>query len=201
MNKRLLVVPIVGDVDEFGDVRLSMRRGSKRAEAVRVGGEAFLKANREWWLAETAVARSGYADMLADRWVEIPSAAAVSPTLDALLPETMAHCFRQATGTLSRKGMREFSGGSVIVLADEGDRPGVSPGEIHIAASGPALPLRMIQTGPRTPGEVDPRCGDADSTITASDVRLSAFNDAVRITAPRDAIDFETLLRRSAVPA
>jgi hypothetical protein len=27
MNKRLLVVPVVGDVDEFGDMRLSMRRG------------------------------------------------------------------------------------------------------------------------------------------------------------------------------
>jgi hypothetical protein len=47
----------------------------------------------------------------------------------------------------------------------------------------------MMQTGKRRPGgHLDKRCQDSDDTSTASDVRFSAFDEPLHITAPHGAV-------------
>lgn len=184
-----------GDVTAAGTMRITLDQEYKSIEMLVTGSETFMKGNREFWVSDGDPTRLAAAEVLADRWAKVPPAAAASmkQALDGVLPETLAYCVTRAVGTISRKGTRQFSGNAVVVLADKGDRPGTSPGEVYIAASGPALPLRVLQTGPVSVGDVDPRCGDAGSTTTASDFRLSDFNEPVNISAPSDAVDLATL--------
>lgn len=184
-----------GDVTASGAMRITLTQEYKSIELLLTGSETFMKANREFWASDGTATRTAAAEMLADRWAKVPPTAAASmeQALDGVLPATLAYCVTRAVGTISRKGTRQFSGNPVVVLADEGDRPGTSPGEVYVAASGPALPLRVLQTGPVSVGEVDPRCGDADSNTTASDFRLSEFNEPVNISEPSDALDLASL--------
>jgi hypothetical protein len=184
-----------GDVTASGTMRITLNQEYKRIELLLTGSETFMRGNREFWVADGDSVRLAAAEMLSDRWVKVPPAAAASmkQALDGVLPETLAYCVTRAVGTISRKGTRQFSGNAVVVLADEGDRPGTSPGEVYVAASGPALPLRLLQTGPVSVGDVDPRCGDTGSNTTASDFRLSDFNEPVHISAPSDALDLAKL--------
>jgi hypothetical protein len=87
-----------------------------------------------------------------------------------------------------------FEGHDVVVLVDKGDGSSNEPGELYIPTKGPALPMRVRQTGPRRPGgHVDPRCNDPTSTTRSSDTRLSAFDEPLHITAPHGAVDLNTL--------
>jgi hypothetical protein len=85
----------------------------------------------------------------------------------------------------------------VNLLATSGDRPGTAPGRLYVAARGPALPVRITQTGPNRAGRTgDPLCDDPDgkNDTTRSDVRLSRFDVPVHIIAPADYLDLEKLI-------
>ena len=182
---------LAGDVTASGSVRFTMAIGAKRAQIIVAGSQTFVKADREFWLAQGGPDRDTVAKLLADRWAKVPESAAtgVKASLDPLLPKTLAYCATHAAGTVTKKGTRQFAGQRVIVLADRGDLPGDSPSDLYVAASGPTLPVRVVQTGPQTPGRPDPRCGDEDSTTTRSEARLSAFNEPVHIAPPPNALD------------
>ena len=121
--------------------------------------------------------------------------------LGALALGLLARCLTESHGTVEKKGTRRFAGLRVVVLADKGDAPGVTPGDLYVSAVGSALPLRVVQTGPRTPGKPDAGCGEDSSGTRESDVRLSAFNEPVRITAPSDALDLSQLSGASGAPS
>ena len=107
----------------------------------------------------------------------------------------MGYCLVKEAGTVTKAGARTVAGEQVVVLTDKGDKPGTSPGELYVPASGPALPTRVRQTGPeKAGGTPDPRCEDDDGDNTNdSDVRLSDYDKPVDIEAPKGALDLEDL--------
>jgi hypothetical protein len=64
---------------------------------------------------------------------------------------------------------------------------------LYVAADGPVLPLREIQTGPhKAGGKVNKRCDAAsDDTSTAADVTFSRFDRVPPLRAPRNALSLE----------
>ena len=186
---------LAGDVTASGSVRFTLDVGAKRAQIIVAGSQTFVKANRSYWLSQGGQSREQVAKLLADRWAKVPESAAggVKASLEPLLPRTLGYCATHGTGAIAKKGTRRYAGRRVVVLTDKGNRPGDSPSDVYVAASGPTLPLRIVQTGPQTPGQPDPRCGDAESTTTQSDARLSAFNEPVHIAPPPDALDLSKL--------
>ena len=80
------------------------------------------------------------------------------------------------------------------MINDKGNVPRGAPGDLYLAASGPLVPLRLVQTGPdRLDGPRNVRCeGPAtkDETPTLrSETRMSAFNKAIRIDTPAGVLD------------
>ena len=65
-----------------------------------------------------------------------------------ILPKDVGYCLVKEAGTVTNAGARTVAGEDVVVLTDKGDKPGTSPGELYLPASGPALPTRLRQTGP-----------------------------------------------------
>jgi hypothetical protein len=112
--------------------------------------------------------------------------------LTKLSPKHLASCATTGLGTLSNNGVKTLGGRKVIVLEDKGDRPGTTPGLLYVAADGPALPLREVQTGPRKPGgKLNKRCDSASDKSTESDVAFSRFDRVPQLKAPRGALSFE----------
>jgi hypothetical protein len=186
---------LAGDVTSSGSVNFTLDMSGGRAQLLAVGSQTFVKANRRFWLAQGGQDREKVAKLLADRWAKVPESSApdVTASVEPLLPKSLAYCATHATGSITKKGTTQFAGHQVVVLADKGDRPGDNPSDVYVQASGPTLPLRIVQTGPQTPGKPDPRCGDANSTTTHSDARLSAFNEPVQIAPPPNALDLSKL--------
>jgi hypothetical protein len=181
---------LTGDVDASGSMRFSMAAGRTRARLVVVDSGTFISGNRAFWRSTSAPGH--VADLLSSRWVKAPPAAAavVAKELHFALPKMLAQCLALAHGSVRNKGTRRFEGRRVVVLADKGDTPGDAPGDLYVSAAGSALPLRVLQTGPPRPGTPDKSCGDEEpSTTTASDMRLSAFNEPLHIRAPAGALD------------
>jgi hypothetical protein len=173
-----------GDVTASGSMRFSVRVGDARARMVIAGSTSFLNANGQFWRTQSR-APEATARLLSDRWVKVPPGG--QNPLGNMAPETVAYCLTHDIGTVVVKGRQRFAGQDVVVLTDRGDKPGTAPGDLYVGESG--LPLRVVQTGPRRPGTHDARCGDADGTTTESDIRLSAFDEPVEITAPPGALD------------
>jgi len=185
-----------GDVSGDGGLRFTLDVGKSTINLVVIERATYLKANKAFWTGQ-GNARGPLATTLADRWVKAPSSSA--DVLKGLAPKDLSYCLGIGNGTLRNAGTRTEHGRRAVVVADKGDVPGDAPGELYVAATGPALPLRVTQTGKERPGgKPDPRCdssepGDEASTTTASDYRFSAFDKPVRITAPPDALDLDKL--------
>jgi hypothetical protein len=186
---------LVADISVSGAARFTIDTAGRTAHMVVAGRRTYIKANRAFWVSQGGPSGAKVAKLLSDRWVKVPGSASrsLTKTLDKLQPRTLAYCLTQSTGTVTKAGTASVAGRQVVVLADKGDRPGKSPGRLYVAASGPALPLRQLQTGPQRPGSTNARCDDPTSTTTRSDVRLSAFNRPLHITAPRGALDLSRL--------
>jgi len=188
-----------GDVSSEGKLRFTIDIGRSSLNLVVIGGTTFLKANEAFWKKE-GEASGPLATTLADRWVKAPSSTA--DVLKGLVPKDLSYCLRTGNGTLRKAGTRTQSGRRAVVIGDRGDKPGTAAGELYVAATGPALPLRVTQTGREKPGgKPDPRCdnsdpGDERSTTTAADYRFSDYDKPVRITAPPDALDLDKLQRQ-----
>jgi len=186
-----------GDVAAPGSLRLELDQGANTVSMVIVGSQTFLRANRSFWKAQGGVAQPKVLKLLSDRWVKVPQANAgdVRKLVAEFTPSNLGHCLTTQVGTISKRGTATVDGRETVVLVDKGDRPGTSPGELYVAASGPTLPLRLRQTGPDRPGgHQDPRCGESnDSTTKSGDVRFSRYGEKVRIAPPPGALDLENL--------
>lgn len=184
---------VAADVSANGASRLRLTQAGKRLEVIVTRGATYLKANRAFWDEAGGGGGDQASRLLADRWVKSPESQSpeLRKSVDVLRPRRFAHCLVSTTGRVTRKGDGELDGRPVVVLSDDGDVPGGTPGDLTIAAEGKPLPLRIKQTGPERPGKGDPRCGDDDdaSTTTASDLRLSDFDRVAPIREPEDAID------------
>src|SRR5437764_268932 len=116
--------------------------------------------------------------------------------LCALIPLVLSGCGSSSSGgdTASKPPKQLLPDVQSAVAEDQGDRPGTNPGQLYVAASGPALPLRVLQTGPQKPGgSADPTCGGGSDTTKSADVRLSNFDKDVKISAPPGALDLQKL--------
>lgn len=183
---------IDGDVSATGDAEITYRLKGGEFEFRILGAEAYLRGNAAYWKSAGGAQGGALAEKLADRWVKSPASASADTAelIDQLRPSTLASCVDVGLGTLSDGGRATVGGTATDVIADAGDRPGTTPGKLFIAASGPPLPLRVLQTGKRTPGgKIDPKCQDEDDTSTASDLRLSRFDEPVDIETPKGAIE------------
>ena len=192
---------LAADVTAAGAAHITVRTAGTRLEILVAGGQNYMKADRAFWKRQGGTNGAKVAQVLGDRWVVAPPSAAgtFGPLVQRLSPRTLARCTSRNTGTPTKAGTRTVAGQRAIVIADKGDRPGGGPGELSIAATGRALPLRMTQTGPEAPGgKPDPECDpDGTSDTTASDVRFSRFDAPLRISAPANALDLGSLQRGS----
>ncbi len=189
---------ISGDITAAGALRFTVAGKAGRFTVIAVDGKTFLKAGRAFWLKGHGGRGDALARVLAGRWVQMPASTSASLRKDVrqLLPKELAYCVGKGLGTLENLGGRTANGRKVVVIRDKGDKAGTSPGELTVPATGPALPLRVRQTGRRSRrggGQADPRCQDDDDTTTESESVLSRFNAIKPIQAPAGALDLNTL--------
>lgn len=187
---------LTGDVSTTGRLRFRIDNQGKTLSVIVLRSATYLRANRAFWVSQGHGSGDRVAAALAGRWVKATPDIATGLTnlVKQVSPATLAHCVSHNAGTLSKAGTRMLGGRQVIVITDKGDKPGDAPGELYVPTSGPALPPRVTQTGPRKPGgKVDRLCDDPTSTTTASDYRLSRYDKPVKITPPHGAIDLSKL--------
>lgn len=184
---------LIGDVAMPGRVRIAIRQGEKSAAFILVGGDAYLMANTAFWAAH--VRSSRVVDLLANRWIRVPPpivGADFGPFLAVSSGSKLARCLIGRHGSLSVAGTTSDGVQPVVILKDHAGVPGDSPGELYVTTTGLPLPVRAIQTGPKTPGGApDRECGETSvhqDTTKSANIRLSRFNQPVQITAPQDAI-------------
>lgn len=187
---------VEADVAASGDLRFRLENAGRVADLMYVDSKYYLRANEAFWRKEAAQSGDRLAELLADKWIVLPATELgdLEDVVAQAQPQNLAYCARRPTGTLTNLGTQSLDGTPVIVIEDKGDRPGEAPGEISIAATGPPLPLRIVQSGPAPPGgRHDPRCDSEDDTTTASDLRLSRFGEPVSLAAPKDALGLQDL--------
>jgi hypothetical protein len=183
---------LAGDVSAAGRADITIRQRASSVRVILLPPAMYLKANAAYWKANGGSQGSKLADKLAGRWFKTDDASLKS-LVDDLLPKHVASCVAVGTGTLKKGGVAAVGGKRAVVVVDQGDKPGTTPGKLYVTNTAPILPLRLLQTGKRRPGgHLDKRCQDSDDTSTASDVRFSAFDEALRIKAPRGAIEVPT---------
>jgi len=186
---------ISADLMASGAASIAVSEGTAAFRMILLPKAVYLKANATYW--KTAAGQDGkaLARKLAGRWVKAPAKAGDSlrPLLKEFSPKELASCADVGVGTLTKKGTAKVGGRDTVVLRDAGDKPGTAPGLLYVTTSGPILPLRATQTGPRKAGKVDEKCQDADDKSTAADITFSRFDEVTRITAPHGAISLEDL--------
>jgi hypothetical protein len=188
------VTQLSGDVFASGSASIALTEGRASLRMILLPKATYLNANAVYWRRSGGKSGKVLAAKLAGRWVKVPASAgdSVKPLLDELSPKYLASCVTAGLGTLSNNGVKTYEGRKVIVLEDKGDRPGTTPGLLYVAADGPVLPLREIQTGPRKAGgKVDKRCDAASDASTAADVTFSRFDRVPPLKAPRNALSLE----------
>lgn len=187
---------LTADVVLPGRIRLTLATGRKRADAIVVGNGAYFKANAEFWRGQVpARLRS----RIANRWIGLPgnALAGFASILSVTNPALAGRCtLLSHVGVLSSGGIATVGGRRVLVIVDRGRIPGATPSKIYIAASGPPLPMREIQTGPQVPGGTPNRtCGETKSDVhdKSSRQRLSIghYNAPVTITAPANVLNVQ----------
>jgi hypothetical protein len=180
------------DVARNGSLRYALHMRAQRLELVQSGGNVYMRANAAFWRANgmTGAVRLG------SRWVKAPAAAVrgVAGRLGRLTPAGVARCLAQPTGDLVRSGTTTVDGRRAIVIVDRGNRPGDAPGRLYVQADGPALLLRAVQTGRVRQGPgTDPQCSDSEASPMKGDVRLSRFDEDVKVEVPKGALELDRL--------
>lgn len=189
------VTQLEGDVAADGAVRLVLKQKGGVVDMIVLDRESvYIRADEAFW--EQSSAPADVQQLLAGQWVKVPGDEDAAELAEQLQPDVIADCLDESVGTLSTRE-DTLGGDEVVVLVDEGDKPGTAPGELYVASAAAPLPLRIRQTGARREGgpPVDPKCGsdEDDSPEDRSDVRLSRWNDPVEIEAPEDALDLEDI--------
>ena len=174
-----------GDVSASGRADVTFREGSGSVRVILLPSAMYLKADAAFWKANGG---KKVADKLAGRWFKTNDAE-LKAAINDLMPKRVASCVSVGTGTLKKGGVSSVRGKRVVVILDEGDKPGTTPGRLYVTTTAPILPLRLMQTGKRRPGgHIDKRCQDPDDTSKSSDVRFSRFDEPLHITAPHGAL-------------
>lgn len=196
---------LAADIDRSGSFKASLAFRSGKVKIVVIGGPrgaSYIKGDEPFWRATLGAKDAAAAKLLAGQWVTTPAAAGESfgASFKKLLPSELAYCIDKNVGPLTNRGLKGGAGKPAVVLHDAGGRPATAAGDLYVAATGDALPLRVVQLGLRRKGgKLDHRCYDRDDATTeGSDLRLSAFNAIDPITAPRGAKNLETLLKGAA---
>ncbi len=190
------VTRLEADVAADGAVRLALRQeeGAVVDLIVLDQESVYIRADEAFWAQSSASA--DVQQLLTGRWAKVPADDETAQLAEQVQPDVVADCLGESVGTLSSR-QDSLDGKDVLVLVDEGDKPGTAPGELFVEADDPALPLRVTQTGARRPGgpPVNPKCGsDEDETPQErADLRLSRWNEPVEIEAPPDALDLEEI--------
>lgn len=188
------VTQLSGDIFASGSAKVRLAHGGSSVAFIMLPKSTYMMASAKFWRQSGGVNDRKLVNKLARRWVKVPKSARGSfqPLLAELSPKRFASCFSVGTGTLSNNGVKTLGGRKVIVVEAKGDRPGTTPGVVYIAADGPVLPLREVQTGPRRPGgKLDKRCDEQDDTSTAGDATYSQYNRVPSLRAPRNALLLE----------
>jgi hypothetical protein len=189
------VTRMSADIFASGSASIGIAQGKASLRMILLPKATYLNANAVYWRASGGKDGKTLAAKLAGRWVKVPGSVrgSVDSLLTKLSPKHLATCYSSGTAALSNKGVTTLGGRKAIVLEAKGDRPGTAPGRLYVAADGPVLPLREIQTGPRKPGgKLDKRCDEADDKTTAADVTLSQFDRVPPLRAPRGALSLES---------
>jgi hypothetical protein len=178
-----------------GKFQATLTRGGQIVQLVYIDGKGYFTAGRGYWAARSS---NPVVLRLADRWIETTTA--LTPQLaqfSALTdPSTIGQCVVGANhGTLSKAGTASVNGRPAVIIADKGDAPGSAPGMLYVASTGPALPLRTVQSGPRKPGgTLDPACHkSSNSTTLTSEELLTDYDQPVVIAAPAHPVSLAQL--------
>jgi hypothetical protein len=193
-----LPVTFSGDFSIPGRLALTISENGQTFALKLVGGDAYLRANAQYWVAAGSTANA--VALLADRWVKVPVASAPGLAQFRALtePSTLGRCaIESGLGTVTVGGNTVIDGVPAVVLIDHGDLPGTSPGRLYVATSGASLPLLVTQSGPERPGGAPDRaCGQTQnrsSSGTSSSLIFSRYDLPLRITAPAQALDLSQL--------
>jgi hypothetical protein len=189
------------DIKAPGSANLTIALGDRRAQMIIIGDATYIKASKAFW-SGVGGSDPRVMKLLVDRWIKAPSGATDSQSLLAqMLPAGLARCTAKDLSGITNGGAVTVDGQPAVALKGAGTRPGTSPGELDLAATGPALPLRVQQLGPDKPGgKPDKSCGDDPSepdTTLSSDFRFSRFDEPVTIEAPANALDLSQAMSGS----
>lgn len=166
-------------------ISLQLHRGATRMKMIVTPAFTYIEGNADYWKA-TAASRS--ATLLADRWVEIPSSKKVLASMGFYTPTTLSKCLGEDLGKLSRGGTTIVDGHPAVVIHEDGNVPGGSPGDIAVAMNGPPYPLRVTATGAtRRGGKVD-ACNNGQGADVLGTFTFSDFGDPPPIKVPAHAL-------------
>jgi len=184
---------IKADVTTSGRVDVTVSIGNTGTVRLRkISSTTYIRGDARYWKAAGGRDGDALAKQLANRWIRADKADAKEFTeiFDEVSPKKLARCLvnTDAMGTLTAGQPTTVGGKKANVLIDAGDKPGVAPGKLFIAAEGPPLPLRMQQTGKAQPGGKEGPCTSADDTSTSSDARFSRYNEKLTIKTPKNAL-------------
>lgn len=185
---------LAGDVTATGNLRVTLHQNGAAAQLIVVDRVVFLRAAVAFWRNSHLSER--LATAIAGRWIKAPPDHGIARLSEEVRPRTLAHCLQGGGDELSDAGLQTYRGQRVRVIAIAGKAPGSAPGTLSVAATGRPLPVRVLQTGPAKPGgKVDPLCDDPSQPdhSTHSDIRLSGFDEPLKVTAPPNALDLEAL--------
>jgi hypothetical protein len=192
--QRTGTVELTGDIAVPSRFRIQISQGNQTAAVISINGTAYMMANTPFWAARAKTTTDAAAvNLLANRWILVPPRVAGSAFGSMAAwsnPATFAKCVIGQHDTLTVAGTAIEGSQPVVIIRDNGNAPGDSPGETYIATTGPPLPVRATQTGPHRAGG-DVACGKGTAgrdTTKSGDLRLSRFNRPVQITAPRNAL-------------
>jgi hypothetical protein len=164
---------------------LTFSIGDATAELIGLPSGSYIRANTTFWKSHAGAA----AARLANHWIQVPSsnARAVTSSLGALAPATLARCLVEDHGTLSLAGKTIVDGQSAIVLKDAGNAPGSSPSVLAVAATGAPYPLRYTATGgQRAGGRIDV-CNDGKASDAHGVITFGQFGRVPPIRPPKGA--------------
>jgi hypothetical protein len=142
--------------------------GGSKVDLIVIGNKAYMRAGTDFWKQFSQA--SGFAQLLADKWLAFPSDNA---QLGSLTQVANAQAlFAQLTsshGKLANRGATTYKGQSVVAIDDT-----TKHATLYVSASGTPYPVAIVKT-------------------TAGAVTFDRWNQPVALTAPKGALDFSQL--------
>jgi hypothetical protein len=180
---------VAAEVAGPGRIGFSEQRGATTVQVLALGAVTYLKASRAYYTAQHNLTPAQVARD-ADGWLKLSTAAYPSFSADVARTTNLSvelRCWADRKGALSVAGTGRVGGRPAVIVTSDGSVPGSAPGKVWVAATGPAWALRSVITGPRKPR--GPAACTQPTTVRASDVTISDFNQPISLAAPPSALD------------